>query len=87
MFSEKSLEPFSRKVEKTSFLGFFGHVWAIWGKTRFFGGKRASSVFFIYSPPTVYAISEKSVEPFSRYFSDTHTHGHTDGHSQVVAQL
>ena len=87
MFSEKSIEPFSRKVEKTSFLGFFGHVWAILGKTRFFWEKRASSVFFIYNPLTVYAISEKSLEPFSRTFSDTHTDTRTDGHSQVLAQL
>ena len=73
----------SRKVEKNSYWGFFGHVWAILGKTRFFWEKRALSVFFIYNPLTVYAISEKSLEPFSRTFSDTRTHGH----SQVLAQL
>ena len=66
MFSEKSLEPFSRKVEKTSFLGIFGHVWAIWGKTRFFFKNRALWVSLPYRFIPSCKKLEKSLEPFSR---------------------
>ena len=72
MFSEKSLEPFSRKVGKTSFLGIFGHVWAIWGKTRFFFKNRALWVSFPYRFIPSCKKLEKSLEPFSRKFKTNH---------------
>ena len=57
------------------FLAPKGPFWAKNGQTRFFGQKRASSLFFIYNAPTVYAISEKSLEPFSITFW---LNGHTN---------
>ena len=54
------------------------------GSRGFFFEKRFPSVFSIYNPLTVYAISDKSVESFTR----TSGHGQTfSGLSSTVASL
>ena len=64
---ENLLEPFFRNVPKTAILAKNGHFWAHlakFGQNDNFPQKRAQLSFYPYCPPTLYQVSEKSLERF-----------------------
>ena len=81
--SGKSLEPFLRKIEKTSIFTTFWHFFQNFGKTRSFFENRASLFLIIFDCPTPCKKSEKTIDGKYDIWGDGRTHRHTHTHTHT----